>query len=307
MDLASQLELLLDVSEYGTFAKAADRNHIDRSALSKQIKKLEDELGLRLLNRSTRSLSLTNAGVEMVAQAKKVREVLTETRSIAATFQDEPKGNLKISSSTFFGRAYLNQAVKEFIKQYPNITVELLLDDNRVDVIHEGFDVVFRIGPIRESNMIVRKLASNNMALVASKSFIDKYGTPSSPEELIKMPAVIYSNANFKADKLRIAPSQSSSDVRTYNINGQYFVNETELMLDAVKSDLGYALIGQFFLQESLSKQDLVQLLPDYNLPAIGEIYAMYTHRNQQPLAKLFIDTVQKIIGTPPVWIDYLN
>ena len=137
MDLASQLELLLDVSEYGTFAKAADRNHIDRSALSKQIKKLEDELGLRLLNRSTRSLSLTNAGVEMVAQAKKVREVLTETRSIAATFQDEPKGNLKISSSTFFGRAYLNQAVKEFIKQYPNITVELLLDEEVSDVAKE--------------------------------------------------------------------------------------------------------------------------------------------------------------------------
>lgn len=305
MDLATQLELLLDVAEYGTFAKAADRNHIDRSALSKQIKKLEDNLGLRLLNRSTRSLSLTQAGVEMVAQAKKVRDVLSETRSKASRFQSEPKGHLKISCSAFFGRTYLGQAVQTFMKQYPGVTVELRLDDERVDVIHEGYDVVFRIGPIRESNMIVRRLATNHMALVASREFILQHKMPESPEALSQLPAIIYANHHFKTDKLRIAPTAQSREIKTYPIQGSYFVNETDLILDAVKSGLGFALIGEFFLTSSLESQGLVRLLPDHYLPPLGDIYAMYTHRNQQPLAKLFIDSVQQSIGSPPVWQQF--
>lgn len=307
MDLATQLELLLDVSEHGTFAKAADRNHVDRSALSKQIKKLEETLGLRLLNRSTRSLSLTNAGEEMVQQARKVREVLLDTKNLANTFHSEPRGHLKISSSSFFGRTYLKKAMQIFMKQYPHISVELLLTDHRVDVISEGYDVVFRIGPVRESNMIVRKIASNKLALVASKSFTERHGHPTAPEQLIKLPAVIYSNGSFLSNKLRISNTPFSSDIQTFTMNGKYLVNETDLILDATRDGLGYSLIGQFMLQESLEEQGLVQLLPDYNLPDHGDIYAMYSHRDQQPLAKLFIDTVQQEIGTPPLWESFLE
>ncbi|MET2846807.1 LysR family transcriptional regulator [Vibrio owensii] len=306
MDLATQLELLLDVAEFGTFAKAADRNHIDRSALSKQIKRLEDDLGLRLLNRSTRSLSLTSAGAEMVKQAKKVREVLNETKKIAETFHDEPRGHLKISSSTFFGRTYINRAIELFIKKYPEISVELVLDDNRVDVISEGYDVVFRIGQIRDSNMIVRKLASNKLALVASRDFIDTYGMPETPEELIKLPSIVYSNESFIADKLRIPTSLDSDETKTFTMRGQYLVNEAESIIDSVKSGLGYALIGQFYLQKHINEQGLIRLLPDYKLPDSGEVYAMYSHRDQQPLGKLFIDMVQEVIGKPAIWESYL-
>ncbi|MDK9738253.1 LysR family transcriptional regulator [Vibrio sp. D404a] len=306
MDLATQLELLLDVSEHGTFAKAADRNHIDRSALSKQIKKLEDSLGLRLLNRSTRSLSLTNAGEEMVQQARKVRELLTETKKLADTFHSEPRGHLKISSSSFFGRRYLKKAVKSFMHKYPHISVEVLLSDQKVDVISEGYDVVFRIGPIRDSNMIVRKLATNKLAVIASKDFLEQHGNPKTPEELIKLPAVVYSSESFQSDKLRIVDEDETGDIKTLNMNAKYLVNETDLILDAVKDGLGYALIGQFMLEEEIEKQGLVQLLPEYQLATHSEIYAMYSHRNQQPLAKLFIDSVQSEIGTTPIWESYL-
>lgn len=113
MDIANRLELFLDVVESGSFAKAADRRHIDRSVLSKQIKKLEAILGVRLLNRSTRSLSLTPAGKEIVEQAKSMRALLSETRNIAETFHNEPKGKIKVSSSTLFGKLYLSKAIKE--------------------------------------------------------------------------------------------------------------------------------------------------------------------------------------------------
>ncbi|UTT86902.1 LysR family transcriptional regulator [Vibrio pelagius] len=306
MDLATQLELLLDVSEHGTFAKAADRNHIDRSALSKQIKKLEDSLGLRLLNRSTRSLSLTNAGEEMVQQAKKVREVLSETRKLADTFHTEPRGHLKISSASFFGRTYLKKAIKSFMRKYPHITVEVFLSDHKVDVISEGYDVVFRIGPIRESNMIVRKLATNKLAIIASEDFLARHGNPQTPEDLIKLPAVIYSSESFVLDKIRIIDDEQTGEIKTFNMNAKYKVNETDLIMDAVQDGLGYAVIGQFMLQESIEKQGLVQLLPEYKLSTHSDIFAMYSHRNQQPLAKLFIDTIQREIGTTPVWETYL-
>lgn len=306
MDLATQLELLLDVSEHGTFAKAADRNHIDRSALSKQIKKLEDSLGLRLLNRSTRSLSLTNAGEEMVQQAKKVRELLTETKKLADTFHAEPRGHLKISSSSFFGRTYLKKAVKSFMHKYPHITVEVLLSDHKVDVISEGYDVVFRIGPIRESNMIVRKLATNKLAIIASEDFLARHSNPQTPEELIKLPAVVYSSESFLSDKIRIVDDEQPGEIKTFNMNAKYKVNETDLIMDAVKDGLGYAVIGQFMLQEDIEKQGLVQLLPEYQLSTHSDIFAMYSHRNQQPLAKLFIDSIQSEIGTTPIWETYL-
>ncbi len=116
MDLASRLELLLEVSKYGSFAKAADANGIDRSVLSKQIKNLEEALGIRLLNRSTRSLSFTHAGMEIVKQARIVSESLEQTLQLADTLNNDPVGHLRISCPSLFGRKYLNKAVEVFLK-----------------------------------------------------------------------------------------------------------------------------------------------------------------------------------------------
>lgn len=112
---------------------------------------------MRLLNRSTRSLALTSAGQDIVHQARKVRELLADTRNIADTYHNEPKGHLRISSATVFGRMYLQPAIEKFMAKYPQITIELILDDRRVDVIGERFDVVFRIGKLQDSNLVAKK------------------------------------------------------------------------------------------------------------------------------------------------------
>ncbi|WED23438.1 LysR family transcriptional regulator [Vibrio sp. JC009] len=307
MDFASRLELLLEVSRHGSFAKAADRLNIDRSVLSKQIKQLEDSLGVRLLNRTTRSVSLTSVGQEIVLQAEKVTDLLNETKQIAETFHSEPQGHIRISSTTMFGRKYLQKAVEVFAVKYPKASIELYLDDHRVDMIGERFDLVFRIGPIRESSMIARKLADNSVALVASEAFIEKHGLPQTPEELVELPSIIYSNGDILMNKLQISSGPDIAEPRSYNMWGQYMVNETELILEAVKAGLGYAQIGHFMLSEDIKSLGLVQLLPEYQLPSYGDIYAMYSHRNQPPLVKAFIDTVQEIVGTPPVWAKNFN
>lgn len=169
MDLASRLELLLEVSQQGSFAQAADKRGIDRSVLSKQIRKLEESLGVRLLNRSTRSLSLTPAGEEIVKQAQHVRDALDKTRQLADTFSDTPRGNLKISCTTLFGRRYLKDCAVNFLKKYPQVTVEIVLEGRNVDLIGERYDVAFRIGSPKESNLVAKKTCKSSVTTTRIK------------------------------------------------------------------------------------------------------------------------------------------
>ena len=289
MDLATRLELLLEVSKAGSFAKAADRLNVDRSVLSKQVKQLEEHLGVRLINRTTRSLSFTHVGKQIVEQAVKVSELLEDTENIAACFYKEPIGNLRISSTTLFGRRFLQKAVEEFLTRYPRASIELILDDSRVDLVGEGFD-------------IAKKLADNKTVIVASEAFIDKHGMPRSPEELTMLPSIIYSHAGFVADKVQFYLESNTGELETYALKGNYRVNEPELIVESIKASLGFGQIGQFMLNEGLAEQGLVQLLPEREIPSFGDIYAMYTHRKQSPLVLAFIEIVQEIIGTPPSW-----
>lgn len=308
MGMSTRLDLFLDVVQHGSFAKAAGVRNMDRSALSKQIKVLEDDLGVRLLNRSTRALSLTNAGKEIIKQAESVRELLANTQRLAESFHDTPKGLLRISSPTLFGKMYIQRAINIFMAKYPDTHIKLVLDDKRVDIIGERFDVAIRIGPARDSNLIARKLASTKGAILASESFIETYGKPQTPEELIKLPAIIYSNGEITFNKITISDQPGSDVMNTHIINGRLEVNEVSVIMDAMKAGLGYSQHGLFTLEQNIKEMGLVPLLTDYKLPETNwGIYAVYPHRNQTPLVKLFIDTVQELIGTPPVWDNYID
>ena len=301
MDLASRLNLLLEISRTGSFAKAAERLSVDRSVLSKQVKQLEDHLGVKLINRTTRSMSLTSVGKRVVEQAEKVSQVLEETVDIAHSYHSEPSGHLRVSSSVLFGRAYLQKVVECFLQRFPKATVELLLSDELVDVVSEGFDLVFRIGPMRDSSMIARHLTENKSAIIASKEFVEKYGMPETPEELAELPGVIYANKHFVVDKLQFV-DRESGQTSVYPIKYSYRVNEADLILASVKASIGYAQIAQFMLAEDMEEQGIVQLLPDYTLASFGDIHAIYTHRKQSILATSFIEITREVIGTPPVW-----
>lgn len=308
MDKASRLDLFLEVVQQGSFARAADARHMDRSALSKQIKLLENELGVRLLNRSTRALSATNAGIEIAKKAEMIREALIKTQRVAESFHESPKGLLRITSPTVFGRMYIQNAVNIFMNKYPDIHVKLVLEDRRSDIIGERFDLAFRIGPSRDSNLIARKLAGTKAAILASTEFIDLYGEPQTPEELIKLPSVIYSNGNFSSNKLTISDKPGSDVFVTHYLQGRYEVNEVSSLMEAMKAGIGYSLRGLFTLDKNIKETGLVPLLTNYKLSTDDwGIYAIYPHRNQTPIVKYFLQTVQDLIGTPPIWESYID
>ncbi|WED24322.1 LysR family transcriptional regulator [Vibrio sp. JC009] len=303
MAVTNQLALFLDVVQQGSFSKAAALHNMDNSSLSKQIKKLEAELGVQLLNRSTRSFSLTSAGEEILEQTYTLMETLNQIQNIADSYQSEPKGILRIVASVHFGQLYLQPVISRFMKKYPKVQISLSLDDRRTDIITDHFDIAFRIGKLEDSNLIARKLADTNFALVASEGFVQEYGMPQTPEALMELPSVIYSNRDSTIDVVELGEEPHSKTLKSYKMKGNYRASDVRSMLEAVKDGLGYTIIDLFCLERPIDELKLVPLLTNYHLSTMDTgIYAVYPHRKQTKLVTEFISAFQEHIGTPPFW-----
>ncbi|MBY6224098.1 LysR family transcriptional regulator [Ferrimonas balearica] len=307
MSLTHQLQLFHDVVQQGSFTKAATLHQMDNSALSKQIKKLEASLGVQLLNRSTRSFSLTSAGEEILAQTSVLMETLDQIQSIADAYQSEPKGILKITAPVFFGQVYLQPVVARFMQRYPAVQINLTLDDRRAHLIADRYDLAFRVGKLVDSNLIARKLANTNFALLASRDFIERHGMPHTPEALLALPAVIYSNGDLTLDQLVMSEQPHSEVMKRHRMRGNLKVSDIRTMMNAVEAGLGYGLVDLFHLERPITDTGLVPLLTDYRLSTLDTgIYALYPHRKQTPLVTEFIRHVAQYLGNPPFWEQHI-
>ncbi|WP_261817772.1 LysR family transcriptional regulator [Vibrio gallicus] len=307
MSITNQLLLFKDVVQQGSFSKAAALHDMDNSSLSKHIKKLETSLGVQLLNRSTRSFSLTSAGEEILSQTHILVDTLHQIHSIADSYHLEPKGQLRITAPIFIGQEYLRPVVSKFIAAYPNVQVTLSLDDKRADIIADHFDVAFRVGKLSESNLIAKKIANTNFAVVASRSFVEKYGHPQTITQLVSLPAVVYSNGDVTLDQIRTSEEPHGEELKTFKMRGNYKVSDVRTMMGAIEDGLGYALIDLFNLDRPIDETGLVPLLTDYRLSTMDTgIYAVYPHRKQTLLVSEFIRYVQEYIGTPAFWESHI-
>ena len=301
MDLASRMILFLEVSELGSFAKVSAHRNVNRSAISKQINKLEEELGVHLLNRTTRSLSLTAAGIEIVNQAKELRNLLSNSKRLAQNYHCEPRGELKIASSTLFGRQYVQRAILEFQDLYPEVKIELLLEDRLVDLIGEGFDIGFRVGVPEESNLISRKIARNRLLIVASPEFIKKYGQPKTVPKLELLPAVVYSAPGLLIDKIKFLDPQGNESFA--QLNAVYKVNEVELLIKTALAGNMLTITTAQMIENEIMEGKLIPIMTHLNLMDYGTFYAVYPHRNPSLKTKLFLETLMAIVGDKiPVW-----
>lgn len=301
MDLASRLLLLLEVVDAGSFVKVSEQRNVDRSVISKQITKLEEELGVRLLNRTTRSLSLTAAGSEMINQAKRLRDLLNNTHRLAQTYHSEPRGTLKITSSSLFGRQYIQKAILEFQRRYTDVEVELRLEDRVVEMVGEGFDIGFRLGVPKDSSLISTKIARNRMLIVASPAFIERYGAPQSIEELEQLPAVVYSSTGLLIDKIKYL-DEDGEDAHI-QLNTAYKANEAEILTSTALSGNMIAAVTAQMIDDEILTGKLVPIMTQLHLSDYGTFYAVYPHRNPPIKTKLFIEILREIVGQQtPIW-----
>ncbi|MEZ9322476.1 LysR family transcriptional regulator [Vibrio sp. 10N.286.51.E5] len=301
MDISSRLLLLLEVVELGSFVKVAEQRNVDRSVISKQISRLEEELDVRLLNRTTRSLSLTAAGNEMVNQAHQLRALLNDTRRLAQNYHAEPRGLLRITSSTMFGRQYVQQAIAVFQKQYPDVDFELRLEDRIVDMVKEGFDIGFRIGKPKNSSLISRKIARSRLLIVASPEFIAQHGEINTIEKLESLPATIYAAPGLLTDKFSYVDQEGQA--QHFQLNAAYKVNDVEMISKSALTGSTLAVVTAQMIEDEVLSGELVPIMTHLNLDDFGTFYAVYPHRDAPIKTKLFIDTLKTIVGEDkPVW-----
>jgi DNA-binding transcriptional LysR family regulator len=303
MSITNQLSLFFDIVQQGSFAKAAALHDMDSSSLSKKIKKLEISLGVQLLNRSTRSFALTSAGEDILAKTQLLMNTLNEIHDIADSYQKEPKGHIRITTSVAFGQMYLQPVISRYLKKFPEVKITLSLDDKKSDIIGDHFDLAFRIGEMASSSLIARKIANTNFILIASEDFVLQHGYPKSPEELVLLPAVLYSNGDVTLDQIKLSESPNSKNFNTYRMKGNYKVSDVKSIIKAVEEGIGYTMVDLFNLEKPISESKLVPLLTDHSISMMNTgIYAVYPHRKQTPLITEFINALQEYIGTPPFW-----
>ncbi|ALQ10191.1 MULTISPECIES: LysR family transcriptional regulator [Pseudoalteromonas] len=301
MDTTSRLLMLLEVVEQGSFAKAAEIRNIDRSVISKQISRLEDELGVRLLNRTTRSFSLTAAGAEMIKKAAELRELLGETVRMAENYHLEPRGVLKITSSTLIGRRYLQPVLNNFQKRFPQVEVELRLDDRLVDIVSEGFDLAFRVGEPKDSSLIARKIARNRLLIVAAPEFIETYGMPKTMEDLADLPAASYASNSIRVEGVDYY--NSKGEPCEQKIKSVYRANDAEVLLMKAISGTAYFVAPAFIIGNEITEGKLIPLLTDIKLMEYSAMYAVYPHRDLPVRTRLFFDAVREYLGKDkPIW-----
>lgn len=301
MDTTSRLLMLLEVVEQGSFAKAAEIRNIDRSVISKQISRLEDELGVRLLNRTTRSFSLTAAGAEMIKKAGELRSLLGETVRMAENYHQEPRGVLKVTASTLIGRRYLQPVINDFQKRFPQVEVELHLDDRLVDIVSEGFDLAFRVGEPKDSSLIARKIARNRLLLLAAPAFIETYGMPTTITDLAQLPAASYASNSLRVEGINYY--NHTGEHCAQKIKSVFRANDAEVLLMKTLSGTTYFLAPAFILDKEVIDGQLVPLLTDVKLMEHNAMYAVYPHRDLPVRTRLFFDAVREYIGKErPIW-----
>lgn len=297
MENLGVIPVFVAVVETGGFSPAARKLGISKSAVSKRIGQLEDRLGVRLLYRTTRRLSLTEAGERYFENAMKALTYANEAEDSVTQLQAKPKGRLRINTPMSFGRLHISPLIPKFHHIYPEIDVDLVMDDRIVDLVAEGFDIAIRVGSLTDSTLIARKLAPMRSVICASPEYIDQYGMPTSPSDLLEHNCLLFS---YSANEWTFLGQGGPTSVR---VSGTFQVNNSEAIREALLQGMGLARIPTFVVGPDLAEQRLIPLLSDYQMPE-KTLYAVFAKRQHlPPKVRVFIDFIVENIGSDiPYW-----
>lgn len=288
MDTLTRMRAFIAVVENQGFSAAARRTGRSKALLSKYVRELEDELGVLLINRTTRQVALTAAGELYLPRASAILADLAVLNEEAREATGEAKGTIRVSAARTFGDAELGLSLVDFAVAHPEIGLEIRLDDKFVNLVEEGFDVAIRMTRLTDSAMIARRLAALDFAIVASPAFLEKHGTPEKPADLEGLPAVIDSNARTLYNWTFRDPQ--TGDAIPVNVSGSFVANSPLTVKAATLAGLGISFAPEFIVRQDIESGRLVRLLQPY-LPNEAGIYAVFPHRRHLPArTRLFVD-----------------
>lgn len=297
MDTFGAIPVFVAVVESGGFSAAGHKLGISKSAVSKRITQLEDKLGVRLLYRTTRRLSLTEAGEHYYENAVKALAYASEAEDSVTQRQTRPLGRLRINTPMSFGRLHIAPLIPEFLKQYSGIHIDMVMDDRVVDLIEGGFDIAIRAGELPDSTLIARKLAPLRSVLCTSPEYIRQHHMPRTPADLIDHNCLLFS---YSANEWIFS---SQYETETVQVSGNYQVNNSEALHAALLQGAGIGRIPTFVVGPDIAAGRLVVVLGEYKMPA-KIFYALFPKRQYLPAkVRVFIDfVVARFGGDMPYW-----
>lgn len=295
MDHLQAMRVFVKVVDHGSFARAAQRLDISAAVVTRHIGDMESHLGTRLLNRTTRKLSLTEAGQKYLERVTRILQDVDEADAIAMSHSEKLTGTLNIYSHLGFGESQLAHLLNLFRKSYPDIALDVTITDRTLDLVDGGFDVGFFLSIQRfEASMIARQLGSAEVILCASPEYIQRHGAPESPEDLLR-----HACLNFPHEYLRRWTIEGSQGVMDIPIKSNMVSNNAELLRQSAVLGMGIVMRPSFMLHDDLTTGRLVRLLPDYQLGQVV-VYMVYPSRRFLP-AKVssFADFINRMFPRP--------
>jgi DNA-binding transcriptional LysR family regulator len=306
MDYLVAMQAFVRSVNLGSFSKAASEAGLKVSTISRYVSGLEADLGAALLNRSTRSLRLTEAGRLFYERAAQILAEVEDARGATASLNACPQGLLRINIPRTFGRRHVMTHMKEFLAAYPDIRLDATLTDETVDLIETGTDVAVRIGALVDSTLIARKLAPQRRILVASRDYLDAHAPPKTPDGLIHHECLLFALQPTGAWYYR-PEDDPDGEPTEIAVGGHMRANDSETLRDAALSGVGVALLPTWLVGKDVREQRLVTVLSEWEwLIAPGPeraVWAVYPPKKiVSPKVKAFLTFLFQRFGQPPYW-----
>ncbi|PVA08243.1 LysR family transcriptional regulator [Thalassorhabdomicrobium marinisediminis] len=288
MDQVTRIGIFLAVVKAQSFAGAARSLGMTSSAVSKQVQNLEQDLGVKLLNRTTRHVAVTEEGAIYSERAKRALLDLQEAEEELHALKAQPRGPLRVSVPHGLGATYLTGSIAAFARTHPRVALDVSLSDRFIDPMNDGYDVVVRIGTLSDSSLMTRRLASCPFMLCASPDYLARHGTPETPEDLTRHEMLAYSgNQTLHEWRYRDGAGQ----VGRVTLGGAFRSDAGEMLCRAALDGIGIAILPVFYVADHLKAGHLEQLLPDHRTWPERDIHVLFQPSRYQPARlRLFVD-----------------
>ena len=299
MQNLTDIAIFVKVVELSSFTAAAEALESSQPVVSKAVTRLEEKLGARLLNRTTRRLSLTEAGSELYRRSVRALKEIENAELEVARFQTEPRGTLRVAAPMSFSILHLGPVIQKFLEQFPGVTVELNMSDGQVDIVEEGYDVAIRIGQLQSSNLVARKITPCRQVMCAAPAYLAKRGTPERPEDLLEHNCIVYS---FLMTPREWRLVDADGETHTVPVNGTLHSNNGLVNRAAAVAGAGIVLLPTFYIGEEVRSGALKPVLCNFK-PQELAVYAVYPERrNLTPKVRAFVDFLATTFGPTPPW-----
>tara|TARA_R110001583_G_scaffold188860_3_gene351321 strand:- start:5644 stop:6546 length:903 start_codon:yes stop_codon:yes gene_type:complete len=279
MTRADDIILFVQVVEEGSFSKVSELNSLTNSVVSKRIARLEEDLGVQLLFRTTRKLTISEAGKKLYQGAKNVKQATLEAIDSVSGYGENITGHVKMSVPCVSGELLLADTIAEFCSMHPNLTIDMMLDNNFVDIIEGGYDLVIRTGVLEDSSLIARHIIDCNWVICATPDYLSRNGTPMSPDDLINHNCLQYAYQTTGASEWEFKGINGNHIVK---VTGNFSTNDSAALRKAALGGYGLVYVPRVLVYQDMLKGDLCDVLSDKVGKKLG-LYAVYPFTRQPP------------------------